>query len=166
MTSISDFLMAKEIGRVPSSTVPLNAEEESRFAGLAQEAVMIDVGKEAYGPATPQEQINMLIAKHAQDGHHVVRLKSGDATVFGRLDEEIEACEAAGVSWHIVPGITSASAAVAGIGQSLTRRGRNATISTGGRHAPCVGIRAVPIGEAMMACVLADHLLRHKAQCG
>jgi len=43
MTSISDFLMAKEIGRVPSSTVPLNAEEESRFAGLAQEAVMIDV---------------------------------------------------------------------------------------------------------------------------
>ena len=93
-----------------------------------REAVMIDVGKEAYGPSTPQEQINLLIAKHAQDGHHVVRLKSGDATVFGRLDEEIEACEAAGVSWHIVPGITSASAAVAGIGQSLTRRGRNASV--------------------------------------
>ena len=35
-----------------------------------------------------------------------------------------------------------------------------------GRHDPCVGIRAVPVGEAMMACVLADHLLRHRAQCG
>ena len=43
MTSISEFLMSKEIGRVPSSTVPLNAEEETRFAGLAEEAVMIDV---------------------------------------------------------------------------------------------------------------------------
>jgi len=38
-------------------------------------------------------------------------------------------------------------------------------IFTKGRHDPCVGIRAVPIGEAMMACVLADHVLRHKAQC-
>ena len=44
--------------------------------------------------------------------------------------------------------------------------GHNAEVSTKGRHDPCVGIRAVPIGEAMMACVLADHLLRHKAQCG
>ena len=50
--------------------------------------------------------------------------------------------------------------------RTISRRGRNATISTTGRHDPCVGIRAVPIGEAMMACVLADHLLRHKAQCG
>jgi chorismate synthase len=37
-------------------------------------------------------------------------------------------------------------------------------IVTTGRHDPCVGIRAVPVGEAMMACVLADHLLRHRAQ--
>ena len=44
--------------------------------------------------------------------------------------------------------------------------GKNTTVSTKGRHDPCVGIRAVPIGEAMMACVLADHMLRHKAQCG
>jgi len=44
--------------------------------------------------------------------------------------------------------------------------GKDTEVSTKGRHDPCVGIRAVPIGEAMMACVLADHLLRHKAQCG
>ena len=50
--------------------------------------------------------------------------------------------------------------------KTVTTSRRNAEISTKGRHDPCVGIRAVPVGEAMMACVLADHLLRHKAQCG
>ena len=50
--------------------------------------------------------------------------------------------------------------------RTVTPSGLDAEISTKGRHDPCVGIRAVPIGEAMMACVLADHLLRHRAQCG
>jgi chorismate synthase len=45
-------------------------------------------------------------------------------------------------------------------------RGNEVEISTKGRHDPCVGIRAVPVGEAMMAVVLADHMLRHRAQCG
>jgi chorismate synthase len=44
--------------------------------------------------------------------------------------------------------------------------GNETEIVTKGRHDPCVGIRAVPVGEAMMACVLADHFLRHRAQCG
>jgi chorismate synthase len=46
----------------------------------------------------------------------------------------------------------------------VDRQGRDVEIVTKGRHDPCVGIRAVPVGEAMMACVLADHLLRHRAQ--
>ena len=50
--------------------------------------------------------------------------------------------------------------------RTVNVQGKNATISTKGRHDPCVGIRAVPVGEAMCACVLADHLLRHRAQCG
>jgi chorismate synthase len=50
--------------------------------------------------------------------------------------------------------------------RTVTRQGANAEISTKGRHDPCVGIRAVPIGEAMLAVVLADHLMRHRAQCG
>jgi len=58
----------------------------------------------------------------------VVRLKSGDATIFGRLDEEIETLEAAQIPFSIVPGITAASASVASIGQSLTRRGRNTSV--------------------------------------
>ena len=48
--------------------------------------------------------------------------------------------------------------------RSVTRSGEDATVSTHGRHDPCVGIRAVPVGEAMLACVLADHLLRDRAQ--
>jgi chorismate synthase len=47
---------------------------------------------------------------------------------------------------------------------AVTRAGENTELRTKGRHDPCVGIRAVPVGEAMMACVLADHLLRHRAQ--
>jgi len=93
-----------------------------------REALIIDAGKEGFGASAAQGDINALIVAHALRGAHVVRLKSGDPTVFGRLDEEIEACEAAGVAWSIVPGITAASAAVAGIGQSLTRRDRNSSV--------------------------------------
>ena len=50
--------------------------------------------------------------------------------------------------------------------KTVNVQGEEVDIATLGRHDPCVGIRAVPVGEAMMACVLADHLLRHRAQCG
>jgi len=93
-----------------------------------REALMIDAGKEGFGPSMTQERINALIVEHAKTGAQVVRLKGGDPTVFGRLDEETDACDAAGVNWHIVPGITAASASVAAIGQSLTSRGRNASV--------------------------------------
>tara|TARA_B100000941_G_scaffold175119_1_gene125294 strand:- start:43 stop:1125 length:1083 start_codon:yes stop_codon:yes gene_type:complete len=49
---------------------------------------------------------------------------------------------------------------------TIDKKGKNTKISVKGRHDPCVGIRAVPIGEAMMNCVLLDHLLMHRAQCG
>ncbi len=93
-----------------------------------REAVMISAGKEGFGPSVTQGAINEMIVSHARSGAYVVRLKSGDPTVFGRLDEEIEACDAAHINWRIVPGITSASAAVAALGQSLTKRGRNSGI--------------------------------------
>ncbi len=93
-----------------------------------REAVMIDAGKQGFGPAMLQTEINALIVAHVEKGAQVVRLKSGDPTVFGRLDEELDAVTAAGQSYDIVPGLTAASAAVAAIGQSLTRRGRNASV--------------------------------------
>jgi len=49
--------------------------------------------------------------------------------------------------------------------QTVNKKGRNTKISVRGRHDPCVGIRAVPIGEAMLACILLDHYLMHKGQC-
>jgi uroporphyrin-III C-methyltransferase / precorrin-2 dehydrogenase / sirohydrochlorin ferrochelatase len=65
--------------------------------------------------------------KYAREGQSVVRLKGGDPAVFARLDEEIEALEAGGIPYAVVPGITAASAAAAGIGQSLTKRARNSS---------------------------------------
>ena len=50
--------------------------------------------------------------------------------------------------------------------KTIDVHGNETEISTKGRHDPCVGIRAVPVGEAMMACVLADHMLRNRAQTG
>jgi chorismate synthase len=50
--------------------------------------------------------------------------------------------------------------------RTIDRQGKATTIQTAGRHDPCVGIRATPIAEAMLACVLMDHALRHRAQCG
>ncbi len=95
---------------------------------VRREATLIDAGKEGFGTSTAQADINAMIVDHAERGLHVVRLKSGDPTVFGRLDEEIDACDDAGISWRIIPGITAASAAVAQIGQSLTKRDRNSSV--------------------------------------
>lgn len=92
---------------------------------LAPQARLVDAGKEGFGPSTPQAAIDAMLVEEARAGHRVVRLKSGDPGVFGRLDEEIAALEAAGIGYAIVPGITSAAAAVAALGQSFTRRGRN-----------------------------------------
>jgi uroporphyrin-III C-methyltransferase/precorrin-2 dehydrogenase/sirohydrochlorin ferrochelatase len=93
-----------------------------------REANIIDAGKEGFGRAMAQSEIDALIVQHALDGHHVVRLKAGDPTVFGRLDEEIAAIAAHDIPYTIIPGITAASAAVANIGQSLTKRGRNSAV--------------------------------------
>jgi len=104
----------------------LISDEILKLAG--RQAKLVDVGKKGFGPSWKQEDINALLIDFALKGHRVVRLKAGDPGIFGRLDEEIEAIESAGISWRIVPVITAASAAVASMGQSLTRRGRNASL--------------------------------------
>jgi uroporphyrin-III C-methyltransferase len=91
-------------------------------------AERLDVGKEGFGPSTAQATINAVLVAQAMTGRRVVRLKGGDCGIFGRLDEEMEALEAAGLSFIILPGLTAASVAAAAIGQSLTRRGRNASL--------------------------------------
>lgn len=92
------------------------------------QAVLVETGKEGFGPGMAQQDITALILGFARAGRDVLRLKSGDAGIFGRLGEELDALEAAGIGFTVLPGITAASAAAATIGQSLTQRGRNADL--------------------------------------
>jgi uroporphyrin-III C-methyltransferase len=85
-------------------------------------ATLVSVGKRAGRPSARQEHVSRLLVDYAATGANVVRLKSGDAGVFGRLEEEIEALKAAAVGYEIVPGVTAASAAAAISGLPLTRR--------------------------------------------
>lgn len=89
---------------------------------------LVDVGKEGFGPSTTQTQINATLVAHALTGAKVVRLKGGDPGIFGRLDEELDALSAHAIPFTILPGLTAASVAAAQIGQSLTKRGRNAAL--------------------------------------
>jgi len=86
------------------------------------DALRIAVGKRAGRPSAKQEHVNALLVEHAQAGRQVVRLKSGDSGVFGRLEEEIAALRAHGIPFEIVPGVPSAMAAAAVAGLPLTRR--------------------------------------------
>jgi len=87
------------------------------------QASLVAVGKRAGGKSVEQSYINSQLVALARQGLHVVRLKGGDPTVFGRLDEEIEAAVNAGIPYEITPGITAASAAAASAGVTLTQRG-------------------------------------------
>jgi uroporphyrin-III C-methyltransferase len=85
-------------------------------------AERVAVGKRAGRPSPKQAEVSRLIVDYARLGLNVVRLKAGDPTVFGRVDEEIEALIAAGIDFEIVPGIASPLAAAAEAGMSLSKR--------------------------------------------
>lgn len=96
-------------------------------------AERISVGKTPRGPSTPQEEINALLVERGRRGLTVVRLKGGDPFVFGRGGEEAAALMAAGVSFEVVPGISSAIAVPAYAGVPVTHRGMSTsfTVVTG-----------------------------------
>ena len=85
-------------------------------------ADLVGVGKRAGRASPKQDHVSRLLVEYASAGVHVVRLKSGDAGIFGRLEEEITALRAAGIKYEIIPGVTAASAAAAAAGIPLTRR--------------------------------------------
>jgi uroporphyrin-III C-methyltransferase/precorrin-2 dehydrogenase/sirohydrochlorin ferrochelatase len=96
-------------------------------------AEIVNVGKRCGSKSITQDEINALMISHACNDRAVVRLKSGDPLVFGRASEEIDALNAAGIPFEIVPGITAAFAAAAAVGRSLTDRrcASSVTFSTG-----------------------------------
>ena len=85
-------------------------------------ADMVGVGKRAGRASPKQDHVSRLLVDYALTGARVVRLKSGDSGIFGRLEEELTAVRAAGIGCEIIPGVTSASAAAAAAGIPLTRR--------------------------------------------
>jgi len=87
-----------------------------------REARKMLVGKAGYAPSCKQDDINALMVSLATAGRRVVRLKGGDPMIFGRADEEIAACRAAGIDVEVVPGVTAAQAAASRLKVSLTRR--------------------------------------------
>ena len=94
------------------------------LAHVRDGAEVVDVGKTSWtGTAPRQEEINAQLVKHALAGKRVVRLKGGDPFVFGRGSEEAEALVAEGISFEVVPGISSAIAAPAYAGIPVTARG-------------------------------------------
>lgn len=90
---------------------------------LALHAEKIAVGKRCGRQSTAQRFINKRLVDAARKHKTVVRLKGGDPMLFGRAQEEIMALQAAGIACEIVPGVTSALAASAAVGVSLTQRG-------------------------------------------
>jgi uroporphyrin-III C-methyltransferase len=92
------------------------------LALVASPAKKISVGKRYGDHHHTQEQINALMVWHANKGSTVVRLKSGDPSIFGRLGEELEALRRARIEFEIVPGVTAASAAASAAEITLTDR--------------------------------------------
>ncbi|MEM0936822.1 MAG: uroporphyrinogen-III C-methyltransferase [Pseudomonadota bacterium] len=85
-------------------------------------ADLVGVGKRAGRPSPRQHHVSRLLVDYAQGGGRIVRLKSGDGGLFGRLEEELVALRAAGIPFEIVPGVASPLAAAAAEGIPLTRR--------------------------------------------
>lgn len=93
-------------------------------------AELVNVGKRGHDtPTRSQDDINRLLVDHARAGRTVVRLKGGDPLVFGRGGEEMSVCAAAGIAFEIIPGVTSAVAALAYAGIPVTDRRHSASFA-------------------------------------
>lgn len=121
----ADLLTFRAVERMRAADVifydRLISPEALNMAGPKPRRVF--VGKEVGAHSWPQSRINAAITEAALQGLHVVRLKSGDPSVFGRACEEIDAARAHGIPIEVIPGITAASAAAASLIEPLTQRG-------------------------------------------
>lgn len=125
-----DLLTVKARALIERAEIVLHDDLVSaRILSLTgKESVILNVGKRCGTKRITQADINSLMIAAARRGMDVVRLKSGDPAVFGRLAEEIDSLAAAGIAYEIIPGITSGSAAAASLGISLTDRRRSSRV--------------------------------------
>jgi uroporphyrin-III C-methyltransferase len=136
----ADLITLRGAERLRAADVVLfDSLADPALRAVAPNARWIDVGKRGFsgvqhaGPGgrenAGQDAINALLVKHASEGRCVVRLKGGDPSVFGRLEEELEALARAGIACEVVPGVTAALAAAASTQRPLTRRGSGRSVA-------------------------------------
>ena len=129
-----------------AEVVLFDALTDPALRDLAPNARWVNVGKRGFSDSTGQATIDALLVRLARQHSLVVRLKGGDPSVFGRLEEELHALAAAGIDCEVVPGVTAALAAAADTQRPLTRRGQGRSVGlttamtqqgalTAGRHA-------------------------------
>ena len=167
------------------STFLDNVRKSGSSAGAIIEIVATNVpiglGEPIYGKidsdlASAMMSINAVKAVEIGDGFDIVSTPGSEASDEMRIING-EPGFLTNTAGGILGGITTGEPIVVRFAvkptssilsprKSIDRFGSEVEVVTKGRHDPCVGIRAVPVGEAMMACVLADHILRFKAQCG
>jgi len=119
-----ELLTLKAVNRLGRADIILFDDLSSGpiLAHAGAHSELIAVGKRAGRPSPKQDHVSRLLVDHAMTGAHVVRLKSGDSGIFGRLEEEIAALVQAGIPYEIIPGVPSACAAAAAASIPLTRR--------------------------------------------
>ena len=127
---VADLITVRGARRLAQAEVVLfDALTDPALRQLAPQARWVDVGKRGFGHATGQAAINVMLLHEAQTHRCVVRLKGGDPSIFGRLEEELEILLAHGIPCEVVPGVTSALAAAAHGQRPLTRRGVGRSVS-------------------------------------
>ena len=166
------------------STFLDDVRKSGSSAGAIIEIVATDVpvglGEPIYGKidsdlASAMMSINAVKAVEIGDGFNIVSTPGNEASDEMRIingEPKFLTNTAGGILGGITTGepiivrfAVKPTSSILAPRKSIDRFGSEVEVITKGRHDPCVGIRAVPVGEAMMACVLADHILRFKAQC-
>lgn len=126
----ADLITVRGARRLGEAEVVLfDALTDPALRALAPRARWVDVGKRGFCDSTGQTRINALLVKFASEGLRVARLKGGDPSVFGRLEEELQALAEAGLRAEVVPGVTAAIASAAALQRPLTRRGTGRSVS-------------------------------------
>lgn len=126
----ADLITVRGARRLAEADVVLHdALTDPALRELAPHARWIDVGKRGFCDSTAQTTIDAMLVRHAREAGVVVRLKGGDPSVFGRLEEELEALAANDIECEVVPGVTAAIAAAAATQRPLTRRGRGRSVA-------------------------------------